>query len=156
MGEGEEDEDSARVQRGAAALTDQLAGAAQQAGRAAQAGDWGEVLAGLGRAERLADEALHAAAWAARAAGWSWNRIGPAVGVTQQTAWRRFTNPRRRAVTPAGPGEAAAVTAAGPRVASGSQPVRAGGVGPFQRGEQAGEGPVAGRHNRSDSSQETR
>jgi len=154
--EGEEHEDAARAPRSVAAVADQLAGAAQQAGRAAQAGDWGEVLAGLGRAERLADEALHAAAWAARAAGWSWNRIGPAVGVTQQTAWRRFTNPRRRAVTPAGPADAAAVTAAGPRVASGSQPVPARGLGPPQRGEQAGQGPVAGRHNRADSSQESR
>jgi len=117
---GEEHEDTSGAEVSVAGLADQLTGAAQQAGRAAQVGDWGAVLAGLSRAERLADEALHAAAWAAREAGWSWNRIGPAVGVTQQTAWRRFTNPRRRPVTPADPAEAAPVTAAVSPAASGS------------------------------------
>lgn len=79
-------------------LADRLAKAARRAGRRAAVHDWADTLAALAEAEQLADQAIRAAAQGARDAGWSWNRIGPAAGVTQQAAWRRFSNPRRELV----------------------------------------------------------
>lgn len=83
------------VDRSVSDLAEGIADAARRAGQHARSGDWRTALPALAEAERLTDEAMHVAARQARAHGWSWNRIGPALGVTQQAAWRRFTNPRR-------------------------------------------------------------
>lgn len=77
-------------------LTARIAETARRAGQHAQRTDWEAALPALAEVERLTDEAMHLAAQQARAQGWSWNRIGPALGVSQQAAWRRFTNPRRQ------------------------------------------------------------
>lgn len=80
-----------------AAQVDQLVVTAKTAAGAVESIDWTTALTALTALERDADAALHLAVSAARRAGWSWRQIGPVLGMREQSAWRRFTNPRRTA-----------------------------------------------------------
>lgn len=81
-----------------AAQVDGLAVTVKAAADAVESVDWTTALEALGALERDTDSALHVAVSAARRAGWSWRQIGPVLGMREQSAWRRFTNPRRSAV----------------------------------------------------------
>lgn len=88
-----------------ASRVDQLVVTATAAASAVESTDWTTALAALTTLERDTDAALHLAVSVARRAGWSWRQIGPVLGMREQSAWRRFTNPRRVASSGGADGE---------------------------------------------------